>query len=212
MDYHPDFDPEPALDLISSIEANLDRLKILIQPPPSELDPMDPRNKTADGKLTPQGVAVCYRLFEEGKTRYAVAKAMGISFGAATHRLRALKKAELIKLGLQRGPKQYVAFDELARRIRDNPSSWNPEKGPWFWNHLECTRAPYAIEMEWALLQWSRQINDNCDPELERAQEARVEELERYLERDPDSLEIKCHDAIRRELDSVGGVMQLRQG
>ena len=202
------FDPEPALSLIDSIQADLDRLRGLIQPPPPELDPMDPRNKMPDGKLTPRGVEVCYGLFDAGKTRYAVAKAMNISFGAANHRLHALKKAELINLGLQRGPKQYLGFDELARRIRENPTSWNPEKGPWFWNHLDCTRAPNAIEMEWALLQWSRQLNEGTDAELDQMQGTRLEELEHHLEQDPDSLEIRCHEAIGQELRSVGGPPQ----
>ena len=213
MDHHrPNFDPEPALGLINTIQADLDRLRAFIEPPPPELDPMDPRNKTPDGKLTSRGVAVCYGLFKEGKTRYAVAKAMDISFGAATHRLHALKKADLIKLGLQRGAKQHLALDELARRIRDDPSSWNPGASPWLWNRLDSTRAPNATEMEWALLQWSRQINDGSDPELEREQEARLEELERHLEQDLDSLEIRCHDAIGRELRSVGGPTQPGQG
>ena len=91
---------------------------------------MDPRNKTSDGKLTSRGVAVCYGLFKEGKTRYAVAKAMNISFGAATHRLHVLKKAELIKFSLQRGPKQHRALNELARRIRGRSFELEPGKEP----------------------------------------------------------------------------------
>jgi DNA-binding NarL/FixJ family response regulator len=82
-----------ALELISSIQADLERLRGLIQPGEIEFDPKDSRNKTPDGKLTPRGVEVCYRLFDAGKTRYAVALAMNISFGAATHRLDAWKKA-----------------------------------------------------------------------------------------------------------------------
>jgi hypothetical protein len=82
-----------ALNLIHKIEADLERLRGLIHPQDSELDPKDPRNKAADGKLTPRGVEACYRLFDMGKTRYAVAAAMDISFGAATHRLDAWKKA-----------------------------------------------------------------------------------------------------------------------
>jgi DNA-binding NarL/FixJ family response regulator len=59
-------------------------------------DPKDPRNKYEVGglqKLTPRGVEVCYRLFDKGLSRYAVAQAMEISFGAATHRLDAWRKA-----------------------------------------------------------------------------------------------------------------------
>jgi DNA-binding NarL/FixJ family response regulator len=82
-----------ALNLINSIQADLERLRGLIQPREAQSDPKDPRNKTPDGKFTPRGVEVCYRLFDAGKTRYAVAEAMSISFGAATHRLDAWKKA-----------------------------------------------------------------------------------------------------------------------
>jgi hypothetical protein len=60
-----------------------------------EFDPSDPANKHEIGgvmKLTPRAVEGCYRLFDAGKTRYAVASAMGISFGAATHRWEAWKK------------------------------------------------------------------------------------------------------------------------
>ena len=55
----------------------------------AEFDPKDERNKHEVGglmKLTPRGVEVCYRLFDQGKTRYSVATLMDISFGAATHR------------------------------------------------------------------------------------------------------------------------------
>jgi DNA-binding NarL/FixJ family response regulator len=82
-----------ALNLITSIQADLERLRGLIQPHESQPDPKDSRNKTPDGKFTARGVEVCYRLFDAGKTRYAVAEAMNISFGAATHRLGAWKKA-----------------------------------------------------------------------------------------------------------------------
>lgn len=61
-----------------------------------EFDPKDPKNKYEIGgleKLTPRGVEICYRLFDKGMTRYAVKQAMGISFGAATHRYVAWQKA-----------------------------------------------------------------------------------------------------------------------
>ena len=83
---------KPALDLIDTIQADLNRLRGLIQPQSQEFDPKDPRNKSADGKLTPRGVEICYRLFDTGKTRYAVARAMRISFAAASHRLNAWHK------------------------------------------------------------------------------------------------------------------------
>jgi hypothetical protein len=56
---------------------------------------MDPANKYQVGgleKLTKRGVEICYRLFDAGKTRYAVASLMKISFGAATHRYKAWEK------------------------------------------------------------------------------------------------------------------------
>jgi len=83
----PAFDPKPALTLIDSIQADLNRLRGLVQAQrPAELDPADPNNKTADGKLTPRGEETCYRMFDSGKTRYAVHEAMSISFGAANYR------------------------------------------------------------------------------------------------------------------------------
>jgi hypothetical protein len=86
-------DPKPVLDLIASIQADLDRLKAMVEPPLEKFDPADPRNKNCDGKLTTDGVECCYRMFDEGKSRYSVARAMKISFAAATHRLNAGRKA-----------------------------------------------------------------------------------------------------------------------
>lgn len=84
---------EAILDLIESIQGQLERLRGMVQPKSFDFDPKDPCNKLPDGKLTPRGVEVCYRLFDVGRTRYAVAEAMGISYGAATHRQEAWKKA-----------------------------------------------------------------------------------------------------------------------
>ena len=47
----------------------------------------------ADGKLSEDGVECCYRMFDEGASRYSVARAMKISFAAATHRFNAWRKA-----------------------------------------------------------------------------------------------------------------------
>jgi hypothetical protein len=55
---------------------------------------VDSANKLEVGglmKLTPQGIEICYRLFDAAKSRYDVATLMDISFGAATHRLEAWK-------------------------------------------------------------------------------------------------------------------------
>ena len=98
------------------------------------------------------------------------------------------------------GPRQHRAFDELARRILENPSSWSPARAPWAWNPLDITRAPNAIESEWALLQWSQRLNDGKNPKLEQEQEARLRELESHLDQDPDSLEDKFFNEIGEEL------------
>lgn len=86
-------DPDLVLELIDSIQADLDRLRGLVQPKPGAFEPSDPRNKTCDGKLTPQGVECCYRMFDEGRSRYSVAQSMKISFAAATHRFATWAKA-----------------------------------------------------------------------------------------------------------------------
>ncbi|MGP2491517.1 hypothetical protein ACTDI4_07790 [Mesorhizobium sp. PUT5] len=87
------FDSGPVLDLIASIEADLQRLKGLLAQPVEKFDPANPHNKTPDGKLTEDGVECCYRMFDEGKSRYSVSRQMKISFAAATHRFNAWRKA-----------------------------------------------------------------------------------------------------------------------
>lgn len=89
----PALDPKPILALVASIEADLIRLKSMLEPHLETSDPANPHNKTVDGKLTPDGVECCYRLFDEGKSRYSVARAMKISFAAATHRYRSWRDA-----------------------------------------------------------------------------------------------------------------------
>ncbi|MGA7972530.1 MAG: hypothetical protein WCA36_06965 [Pseudolabrys sp.] len=86
---------EAVLTLIKSTRENLERLEAILTPvddqTEDELDVSSPLNK--DGvNLTARGVEVCYRLFDAGKTRYAVAQAMSISYGAATHRFHAWEK------------------------------------------------------------------------------------------------------------------------
>ncbi|ESX28830.1 hypothetical protein X747_27450 [Mesorhizobium sp. LNJC384A00] len=90
---HDHFDPKPVLDLIASIEADLQRLKGLVEQQVEKFDPANPHNKAPDGKLTEEGVECCYRLFDEGKSRYSVAQQMKISFAAATHRFNSWRKA-----------------------------------------------------------------------------------------------------------------------
>ena len=114
--------------------------------------------------------------------------------------MKALPDLELKKLATTPGPRQHLAFDGLARRIRDNPSSWSPEEGPWAWDPLDITRAPNATEAEWAFLKWSQQLNDGKNHKLEQEQEARLRELESYLDQDPDSLGDKYFNEIGEEL------------
>ena len=94
------YDPDTAQDVLLLVQAareNLDRIEALLRPDRADakdddgLDPGNPLNKEGQF-LTPRGIEVCYRLFDMGKTRYAVAEAMKISYGAATHRFHAWEK------------------------------------------------------------------------------------------------------------------------
>ncbi len=90
-------------DIASAMEralAGITTLRSLLAPEDqkneAEFDPRDPGNKYAIGgllKLTDRGIEICYRLFDAGKTRYAVKELMDISFGAADHRFKAWEKA-----------------------------------------------------------------------------------------------------------------------
>ena len=112
--------------------------------------------------------------------------------------IKSLPDAEFKNLAKTPRPKQYLAFDEMSRRIRDNPRWIQPEE-PWVWSAVDCTRGPNASEMEWAFLKWSQQLND-VKPELDQEQEMRIKELERNMDDQADSLEVKYHNAIREEL------------
>ena len=86
-------------DALERVMAGFITLKSLLLPEAetdtADFDPKDPANKYEIGglmKFTPRGIEICYRLFDAGKSRYAVATLMKISFGAATHRLDAWKK------------------------------------------------------------------------------------------------------------------------
>lgn len=102
QNHTPALDSAAVADAIDTVSnaleraiAGLQNLKtLLVQPEPTaEFDPMDPANKFKDGKLTPRGVEICYRLFDAGKTRYAVGALMGISFSAADNRHAAWEQA-----------------------------------------------------------------------------------------------------------------------
>ena len=114
--------------------------------------------------------------------------------------MKALPDLELKNLATTPGPRQHLAFDELASRIRNTPSSWIPPKAPWASNPLDTDRAPNAIEAEWVFLKWSQQLNAGKNPKLEQEQEARLRELESHLGQEPDSLEDKYFNEISEEL------------
>ena len=64
------------------------------------------------------------------------------------------------------------------------------------------TRVPNAIETEWAFLKRSRQYNEDRDPELAQKQDVMLEELDNQLGQTTDSLHIKYHAAVVREISS----------
>lgn len=112
MDDSPSYNAPHTSQLVGAIDTMMGGLEKILsglaalrealeQPAPAaEGDPKDPANKYTVGgleKLTPRGVEICYRLFDKGLSRYAVAQAMDISFGAATHRLDAWQKAGGLK-------------------------------------------------------------------------------------------------------------------
>lgn len=77
----------------------------------------------------------------------------------------------------------------------------NPSEGPWTWGPLDVTRAPNAIEMEWAFLKCSQAGNNDRDAALKQKQDLMIHELERQLHQDADSLEVRYYNAIVDELD-----------
>ena len=44
--------------------------------------------------------------------------------------MKSLLESELKNLATQPGPKQYLAFNELAGRVRDDPPIWSKQNGP----------------------------------------------------------------------------------
>ena len=111
-----------------------------------------------------------------------------------------LGDAEVERLAATPGPEQSLAFHDMARRVRENPSD-PAEEGTMRWRPLDLTRAPNAAEIEWALLECSRQLSSGGeDGEIRRDREARTAELERLLAQDPDSLETRYHAALVEEV------------
>jgi len=100
--------------------------------------------------------------------------------------MKSLRDSEVKKLATRPGPTQYLAFDELARRVRDDPASWSQSKRSGGWNTFDCSRLPNVYETEWAFLKWSQYLNEEQNYDLMRVQGARVDKLERELDEDPD--------------------------
>ena len=115
--------------------------------------------------------------------------------------MKSLPDDELKNLATTPGPKRYLAFDEMARRIRDYPSGWAALQGEpyWRWSPIDITRRPNDTEMEWAMLRLSQQFNDVA-PELEQEQNMRIKELESQLDKDLDSLEVRYYNDIAKNL------------
>lgn len=81
--------------LLQAIRENVERIEAILSPAKKDdeddLDPANPLNKIGTN-LSERGIEVCYRMFDAGKSRYAVASALRISYGAATHRFHAWEK------------------------------------------------------------------------------------------------------------------------
>lgn len=102
---------------------------------------------------------------------------------------------ELKCLALQEGPEQYLALDELARRLRDDRLIWWNRTRPCVWSPLEITRAPSAIEVEWVLLELSIQYNEGSkgqgpDYKLIGTQDKRLDRIKEQLQNVEESVEI----------------------
>lgn len=112
---------------------------------------------------------------------------------------------ELKRLARQQGPDQYLALDELARRLHDELLDWWDPTKEWVWNPLEITRPPKAIEVEWALLKLSQLYNEGSasqgrDYELIAAQDKRLERIEKQLDQVEGSLEMKFFNHFQKHL------------
>ena len=111
---------------------------------------------------------------------------------SANHCLHDLEEKELKNLAYLPGPKDYLAFDEMARRTREDPLGWEPTDRP---------DGPKAPHVELAFLELSKQRNFDRDYELQQKQDARIKELECEIGRDPQSLANQCHNEIVDEIE-----------
>lgn len=111
--------------------------------------------------------------------------------------MKALSDKDLKELAVAPGPDQCRAFDEMARRVKENPDKWAPpDEPPWRWTPLCWTRAPNATEIEWTFLMISDRYNDGADRSLQEEQSARINELQHDM--DENSMDIACkyHNAV----------------
>lgn len=116
--------------------------------------------------------------------------------------IREKVSCELKSLAVHQGPEQYLALDELASRLREDRSNWWTPDRYWIWNPLDITRAPNAIEVEWALLRLSQLYSDDAggqvtDYALIGMQDRRIEEIEKRLDQVGDSLEMKFFNQLQ---------------
>ena len=111
---------------------------------------------------------------------------------SANHCLHDLEEKELKNLATHPGPKQYLAFNEMAHRTREDPAGWEPT----FWPGPK----PKAPHVELAFLLWSQQFNGERDLTLQQKQDARIKELECGIRPDPESLVTQFYNAIHKEI------------
>lgn len=127
------------------------------------------------------------------------------AIGYAEIMIRDNVDSELKALAVHQGPEQYLALDELAVRLReDRPNWWAPERY-WIRNPLDITRAPNAIEVEWALIQASQLYNGDAEGQatdyvLIARQDQRLEEIEKRLDQVVDSLEVKFFEELQARI------------
>ena len=110
-----------------------------------------------------------------------------------------LSDADVKRLATGPGLERSLAFFDMARRVRENPSDW-AEGEPMRWSPLDLTRAPNAAEIEWAFLECSHRLDDGDRDEIRRDRDARMGALARLLDEDPDPLHTRYHAALVEEL------------
>ena len=110
-----------------------------------------------------------------------------------------LGDADIKRLAASPGPERSLAFHDMARRVRESPSDWVTD-GTMHWSPIDLTRAPNAAEIEWAFLACSHRLGGGNDDEIQRDRDARMNELERLLDEDPDLLATRYHAALVEEL------------